>query len=151
MNRLAKLFTEMNDTTVNHANRMIKMSKKKALGVPLLIDVVMFWLLMSRHVTLYYGTTVPTILLLIIMIGTMVFVGTKFTSWVTLKVYEKYNKLVPTFWYWLLSVVFGVLISIATVAFAGVAMLVIVFVIVFSFFVAGAASSPRTIDVYHHY
>lgn len=136
-------FTTLDLRTVSFINWMNRLSKFKAAIIPVIIWLGVFFIITHLPLESQFLEKPLLIVLLLIASFTVIVIGGKFMSWVTVKLHHASHKnfLLPTFYFWVLSLIFGVLLTGLTfmaVLFGGITLimlLIILFVI--------AASRPR--------
>lgn len=103
-------FTTMNAFTRHYANEIHHKNKKQTVIYPVLSLVAIFFVAISFSTSLMIEW--PFYALPVVAVVVFTYVGTKFMSWVSFKIYEYFNhRYVPTFFYWFLSFVFGAIIT----------------------------------------
>lgn len=136
-------FTTLDLRTISFINWMNRMSKFKVALVPIFIFLGVFFIVTHLPLESQFLEKPLLIVMFLLAIGTVGVIGGKFMSWVTIKLYHVTHKkfLLPTAYFWGLSMIFGVLLTSLTflaVVFGGIALVMLLAIL----FVA-AVSRPR--------
>lgn len=130
---IKSMFTTMNDFTVQYTNEIHHKSKRQTIVYPVLSLIALFFIVTKFSTSLMIEW--PFYALPVAAVVVFTYVGTKFMSWVTLKIFEYFNhRLVPTFFYWFFSLIFGTIITglviiSAMYVFIGIALVVALIVV----------------------
>lgn len=128
LQKIKNSFTQMDDFTLKYCNEMRVRKIRHTMIYPVIGLVILAFALNGISEALHKDWIINLWLIVVPFVTT--FVGTKFMTWVTFTIYKYFNKrLIPTFFYWTFSVIFGLLIS-GLVFFIGMYVFIIVLLIV---------------------
>lgn len=139
LKKIKNSFTQMDDFTVRYCNKMRSKSVFKTIIIPAVMLILVFWVTneISSNSLKDWVDNLCAFIALSTAFIVVTYIGTKFISWVTFKIYKHFNEaLIPTFFYWLFSVVFGFVIT-GTVIYVGMIVLItiiIIYLLIFSVF-----------------
>lgn len=103
-------FTTMNAFTRQYANEIHHKNKKQTVIYPVLSLIAIFFVVTQFSTSLMIEW--PFYALPVVAVVVFTYVGTKFMSWVSFKIYEYFDhRYVPTFFYWFFSFIFGAIIT----------------------------------------
>lgn len=108
-------FTTMDRKTMTWANYLNQTSKFKTIILPIIALAAFFWFINDLPLQLQTFSFAFFMLWVLATVAVILLIGSKFMSWVSIKIYHYREKhwLMPSFYFWSLTIIFGIVLGIA--------------------------------------